>query len=101
MKFLKIPPHQQSELDKYNVKWEVLIIDFELDFDNAEEFFMFVGKIRTWLDQVGVSAPLVVRFFRGITSLSQIGALLQAWDWADFDAWAVQVTKSEFKNISL
>jgi len=78
-------------LSQHGVKWEALFIDYKLDFDQAEEFFGFVGKMRTWMDQVNVNAPLVVRFFRGITSTAQIEALLQAWDWAAFDAWAVPV----------
>jgi hypothetical protein len=81
----------KEELDRFEVRWEFLYVDFDLNFDNAEAFFMFAGKLRTWLDQLGLETPLIVRFFKDVTSTVQIDALLEAWDWTEFDAWGVHV----------
>jgi hypothetical protein len=59
-----------SELRKHHVKLEFINVDYDLDFDNAEEFFMFAGKLRTWLDQLEFGCPLVIQFFKGSYALS-------------------------------
>lgn len=53
------------ELKDHAVKLEFINIDFDLNFDNAENFFTFAGKLRTWLDQFELDCPLVVQFFKG------------------------------------
>lgn len=80
----------KKQLIKFNVTLEFILLDYPLDFDNAEDFFKWTSQVKGWMLQQEISVPLIARFYPEVKDDITIDNLLQRWDSSDFDAWLVE-----------
>lgn len=80
----------KKQVQKYNVKIEFILLDYPLDFDNAEDFFQWTSQVKGWMLQQEIEVPLLARFYPEVSDSITIDNLLQRWDSGDFDAWLVE-----------
>lgn len=77
------------QLTKFDVNLEFVLLDYPLDFENAEDFFIWVVQVKGWMEQQEIKAPILVKFFPEVSSDVTIENLLERWDSELFDAWVV------------
>lgn len=79
----------KTQLTKHEVVLEFVLLDYPLDFENAEDFFRWAVQVRGWMDQQEIEAPVLVKFFPEVSSDVTIENLLERWDSEMFDAWVI------------
>lgn len=80
----------KENVDAHNVTIEFIFLDYPLDFDNAESFFIWTYQVRGWMAQQNITSPLLVRFFPEVNNDATIKSLLERWDTVDFDGWVIE-----------
>lgn len=80
----------KESVDAHNVTIEFIFLDYPLNFDNAEDFFIWTHQVKGWMSQQNITVPLLVRFFPEVNSDATINALLERWDTVNFDGWVIE-----------
>ena len=81
----------QKQLSDADVGLEFIFFDYEINFDTAADFFLWLRQVRTWMALNKFENTLLfIRWFTEVDDQTSIPNILEQWDkQPGFDGWVV------------